>query len=132
MGFDFAMVAVFALAAAGFVLTNLIIGSLVRPKWVTAEKALSYECGERPIGQAWFNVNPRFYVIGLAFVIFEVEIALTLPVALVFRKWVANGMGLTALLELLFFLLLLATGLVWLWVRRDLEWVKDQEEARPS
>lgn len=131
MGFDFAMVAVFALAAAGFVLTNLLVGSLVRPKWLTAEKSLTYECGERPIGQAWFNVNPRFYVIGLAFVIFEVEIALTLPVALVFRKWVGRGMGLTALLEILFFLLLLTTGLIWLWVRRDLDWVKDQE-ARPS
>lgn len=130
MGFDFAMVGVFALAATGFVVTNLLVGSFLRPKWATAEKSLTYECGERPIGQAWFNVNPRFYVIALAFVVFEVEIALTLPVALVFRKWVAKGMGLTALLELLFFLILLATGLVWIWVRRDLEWAKDSE-AKP-
>lgn len=130
MGFDFAMVAVFALAAAGFAFTNLLVGSLLRPKWPTAEKSLIYECGERPIGQAWFQVNPRFYVIALAFVIFEVEIALTLPVALVFRKWVYRGLGLTALLEILFFLLLLATGLVWIWVRRDLEWVREKEPRR--
>src|SRR4051794_4332463 len=125
MTFDFAWVAVLALSAVGFVVTNLVVGSLVRPKFQTKEKSLTYECGEEPIGQAWFNVNPRFYVVALAFVIFEVEIALTLPVAMVFRKWVFKGMGLTALLEILFFLLLLATGLVWIWVRRDLEWVKE-------
>ena len=44
-----------------------------------------YECGEKPIGPAWFNFNPRFYIIALVFVIFEVEIAFMFPVASVFK-----------------------------------------------
>jgi NADH-quinone oxidoreductase subunit A len=127
--FDFAMVLVFVIAAVGFALTNLLIGALLRPKFPNLEKEMIYECGERPIGSAWFNFNPRFYIIALVFVIFEVEIALTIPVALVFRKWVYDGIGLVALAEILAFVAILFTGLIWIWVRKDLEWVKQIEEG---
>jgi NADH-quinone oxidoreductase subunit A len=122
--FDFAMVLVFAISAIGFGATNLLIGALIRPKFPNADKSLIYECGERPIGGAWFNFNPRFYIIALVFVIFEVEIALTIPVALVYREWVHKHMGGLALGEILAFVAILAAGLAWIWARRDLEWVK--------
>jgi NADH-quinone oxidoreductase subunit A len=127
--FDFAMVLVFVVAAVGFALTNLLIGALLRPKFPNVDKEMIYECGERPIGGAWFNFNPRFYIIALVFVVFEVEIALTIPVALVFRKWVYDGIGLVALAEILAFVAILFTGLIWIWVRKDLEWVKQLEEG---
>jgi NADH-quinone oxidoreductase subunit A len=129
--FDFAMVLAFVLAAVGFAVANLLIGALLRPKFPSAEKDLIYECGERPIGSAWFNFNPRFYIIALVFVIFEVEIAVTIPVALVFRRWVYANQGGTALLEILAFIAILFTGLVWIWARKDLDWVKKVEE-RPT
>jgi NADH-quinone oxidoreductase subunit A len=122
--FDFAMVLVFAVSAIGFGATNLLIGALIRPHFPNAEKTMTYECGERPIGGAWINFNPRFYIIALVFVIFEVEIALTIPVALVYREWVAKHAGGLALAEILAFIGILAAGLVWIWARRDLEWVK--------
>ncbi len=91
MLFDFATVLAFVLAAVGFAAGALLMGSLLRPKFPNAEKATIYECGERPHGGAWFNFNPRFYIVALVFVIFEVEIALTIPVALVFRRWVTTA-----------------------------------------
>jgi len=127
--FDFAMVLIFVVAAVGFTLTNLLVGALFRPKFPNPEKDLIYECGERPIGGAWFNFNPRFYIIALVFVVFEVEIALTIPVALVFRKWVFDGVGIVALVEIMAFVAILFTGLLWIWARRDLEWVKRIEDA---
>jgi NADH-quinone oxidoreductase subunit A len=133
--FDFAMVLVFAISAIGFGATNLLIGALIRPRFPNAEKTMTYECGERPIGGAWFNFNPRFYIIALVFVIFEVEIALTIPVALVYREWVAKHAGGLALAEILAFIGILAAGLVWIWARRDLEWVKSlppEESATAS
>ena len=130
MQFDFAMVLVFVVAAVGFALTNLLIGALLRPRFPSPEKEMIYECGERPIGTAWFNFNPRFYIIALVFVIFEVEIALTIPVALVFREWVFGGIGAIALAEISAFVAILFTGLIWIWARRDLEWVKQLEDAR--
>ena len=129
MQFDFAMVLILVVSGIGFALTNLIIGAILRPKFPNPEKALIYECGERPIGNAWFNFNPRFYIIALVFVIFEVEIALTIPVALVFRKWVYAHQGSTAFFEILAFVAILFTGLLWIWARRDLEWIKRIEQA---
>ncbi|MBI3186055.1 MAG: NADH-quinone oxidoreductase subunit A [Myxococcales bacterium] len=131
MQFDFAMVLAFAVAAVGFVLANLLLGALVRPKFPDPEKDVIYECGERPIGRAWFNFNPRFYIVALVFVIFEVEVALTIPVALVFREWVFKDMGWVALAEILVFIGILFVGLVWLWVRRDLEWIR-RLDLRPG
>lgn len=129
MQFDFAVVLVFVVSAVGFSLTNLLIGAFLRPRFPNPEKEMIYECGERPIGSAWFNFNPRFYIIALVFVVFEVEIALTIPVAVAFRKWVYGGVGTTALVEILAFIAILFTGLVWIWANRDLEWVRRIEEA---
>jgi len=126
--FDFAMVLVFVVSAVGFALTNLLVGALLRPRFPSAEKEMIYECGETPIGGAWFNFNPRFYIIALVFVIFEVEIALTIPVALVFRDWVFSGVGMVALVEIVAFVAILLTGLIWIWVRKDLEWLKQIEQ----
>lgn len=132
MQFDFAMVVVFVVSAIGFGVTNLVIGSLIRPKFPNAEKDMTYECGEVPLGGAWFNFNPRFYIIALVFVIFEVEVALTIPVALVFRRWVYQGKGAVALAEIGAFVAILVAGLVWIWVRRDLDWVKTIEPEQEA
>ncbi len=126
MQFDFALVLAFAAAAIGFGVVNLTVGRFLRPTVPSPEKDLAYECGEKPIGTGWFNFNPRFYVVALIFVVFEVEIALTLPVAMVFRKWVYGGQGSVALVSLVLFLAILAGGLVWVWSRRDLDWVKGE------
>src|SRR5919107_5206335 len=83
-----------------------------------------YECGEKPIGQAWYNFNPRFYLIALVFVIFEVEIAFMYPVASVYRSFIEKGQGLLAFFEIFVFVAILAVGLAYVWAMGDLEWVK--------
>ena len=91
MGFDFGTVLVFAVVAVGFALGGITASRLLAPKIPNAEKSSIYECGERPVGVAWFNFNPRFYLVALVFVIFEVDIALTFPVVAVYRQWVATS-----------------------------------------
>src|SRR5512133_2372542 len=91
MGFDFGAVLVFAIVAVGFALGGITLSRLVGPRIPSAEKATIYECGERPIGVAWFNFNPRFYLVALVFVIFEGGIALTSPVVAVFRSWAEHS-----------------------------------------
>jgi NADH-quinone oxidoreductase subunit A len=79
------------------------------------------------------NFNIRFYLIALVFVIFDVEVAFVYPVAAVFRDWVLRGDGLFALVEIGIFLGILFLGLVYVWAKRDLEWLKrlrpEDEEA---
>ena len=60
----------------------------------------------------------------LIFIIFEVEIAFIFPVATVFRKLVENGQGVFAFIEILVFIGILFLGLIYAWVKGDLEWVK--------
>jgi NADH-quinone oxidoreductase subunit A len=127
MGFEFGAVLVFAIVAVGFALGGITLSRLVGPRIPNAEKATIYECGERPIGVAWFNFNPRFYLVALVFVIFEVDIALTFPVVVVFRSWAERSAEFAwiAFAELFLFTAILVVGLVWVWAHGDLAWIKN-------
>ncbi len=131
MGFDFGAVLVFAIVAVGFAFGGITLSRILGPRIPNAEKATIYECGERPIGVAWFNFNPRFYLVALVFVIFEVDIALTFPVVAVYRAWVEQSPTLAwvAFGELFLFTAILVVGLVWVWAHGDLEWVKNLSGA---
>jgi NADH-quinone oxidoreductase subunit A len=91
----------------------------------------TYECGEEPVGPGWYNFNPRFYLLALVFLIFDVEVVVTYPVVVVLRQWAGLGKGLTAFFEILIFILILVSGLIFLWARGDLEWIKklNQEDT---
>ncbi|MBI3070858.1 MAG: NADH-quinone oxidoreductase subunit A [Deltaproteobacteria bacterium] len=124
MKFDFANVLVFVVIGVGFLTVTLFLSSLLRPHHPDREKNSTYECGERPIGKAWFNFNPRFYLVALVFVIFDVEIVFIFPVAVVLKSWIAAGNGTLALIEIATFVAILAVGLAYVWAKGDLEWVK--------
>ncbi len=124
MYFHFANVLVFFALAVAFVGAMLLLGKLVRPENPEPAKLTTYECGEPPTGAAWLNFNIRFYLVALVFVIFDVEIAFLYPVAVVFREWAMRGEGLFAFLEIALFLAILFLGLVYVWAKGDLEWIK--------
>ncbi len=120
----YASVAAFFAVAGGFVLVSMLAGKLIRPDNMYPEKRDTYECGEAPVGPAWFNFNPRFYIVALIFIIFDVEIAFIYPVARVFRRWVEQGSGLFAFVEIFLFVAILMLGLVYVWMKGDLEWIR--------
>lgn len=124
MPLEFANVLIFLLLAGVFLLGTLTLGKLVRPSAPNAAKGATYECGEQALGSGWFNFNPRFYVVALVFLIFDVEVAFTYPVATVFQAWVGHGDGGIAFLEIGLFIGVLGLGLVYVWRRGDLDWVK--------
>ena len=121
---NFAFVLIFLLVGILFVFVTLLAGRFFRPRNPNTVKSETYECGEPAVGPAWINFNIRFYLIALIFVIFDVEAALIFPVAAVFKKWNLSGMGIIALVEVLLFVLILVVGLIYVWAKRDLEWVK--------
>ena len=124
MPFHFANVLLFAITAILFVFGSLVGGHFLRPNAPSREKSMIYECGEKPIGQAWFNFNPRFYLIALVFVIFEVEIAFMYPVAAVYKSFIERGQGWLAFGEIFVFVAILSVGLAYVWAMGDLNWVK--------
>lgn len=122
------LIALAVLVAGG----SLFIGSLIRPNNPNKLKETAYECGEEPIGTAWANFNVRFYVVALIFIIFDVESALMFPVAAVFKKFNAIGMGGVLLLSILSFVLVLVAGLIYCWKKGDLDWVKSFHTAHSN
>jgi len=91
-------------------------------------KLSSYECGEEPTGNAWLPFNPRFYVIALVFLLFDVEMVFIFPWATVFGNHeiiaAAPMWGWFSLAEMFIFLGVLILGLVYVWVKGDLDWIK--------
>jgi len=124
VNFEFANVLVYILLGAITAALMLGLGWLLRPSNPERRKLSTYECGEPPSGSAWINFNIRFYLVALIFVVFDVEVAFVYPVVVAFRQYVAQGKGLLVLAELLLFVGILFVGLVYVWAKRDLEWVK--------
>jgi NADH-quinone oxidoreductase subunit A len=130
--FELANVLVFILFAAGFVVVNLLVARLLRPRSTHEPgKTAIYECGEPTIGPAWIRFDIRFYTIALMFVVFDVEIALLFPWGVVFRDLVADGQGLVALVEAGSFILILVVGLLYVWARGDIDWTRTRPAGGP-
>lgn len=106
------------------VLVAFLASKILRPKHPTEKKETPYECGEEPMGSAWSQFNIRFYVVGLIFIIFDVESALMFPVVSVFRDFVKAGNGGLILFEVLMFMFILIAGIAYCWRKGDLDWVK--------
>jgi NADH-quinone oxidoreductase subunit A len=132
MIFDLANVLVFAVVAVVLVAVLLLVGKLIRPQIPEANKDTTYECAEKPIGDARIQFNFRFYLVALVFIIFDVEVAFMFPVAAVYRSWVDGGHGLLALAEVLVFVAILFVGLLYVWAKGDLRWFKSVPRSRES
>jgi NADH-quinone oxidoreductase subunit A len=97
---------------------------ILAPKKPSHLKSTPYECGEQPVGSAWSAFNVRFYVVGLIFIIFDVESVLMFPIASIFRELNEAGEGLYALEVFLSFIAILVMGIAYCWKKGDLDWVK--------
>lgn len=103
----------------GFVLLNLLVGKLVRPSIPNAEKRAIYECGEPTIGQSWVQFDLRFYIVALFYLVFDVEVALIYPWAVIFREFPLEAVVLGAP-----FVGILVIGYAYEWYSGSLEWVR--------
>ena len=102
------------------------------PQFIPSEATQVPLHSMKPLGHAHINFNPRFYLVALIFVIFEVEIALIYPVASVYRSAIESGAGVTAFLSIAAFVLVLAAGLVVVWARGDFDWVRALQRVEPK
>jgi NADH-quinone oxidoreductase subunit A len=110
---------IFVAAGVAMSLGALLIGKLLRTKLPHPEKGAAYECGEPTIGSSWVQFDLRFYVVALVFLIFDIEIALFYPWAVVYRD-----AGVAALWDMLFFFGVIVVGFLYLWRFGYLDWVR--------
>lgn len=114
---DFGYVLLFIATGAIFVGIALFVSKLIRPDRPNATKLMTYECGEVPFGDARVQFNNRFYIIGLMFLIFEVEILLLFPWAVVFKE-----IGWFAFAAMFVFVFLIFIGFIYELGKGELKW----------
>jgi NADH-quinone oxidoreductase subunit A len=93
------------------------VGILVGPRKPSAAKAMPFESGMPTQGAQHGRYSVRFYMVALAFLIFDVEIVFFYPWAVRFREFGLYGLG---VMGVFFGILLL--GLVYDWKKGALEW----------
>lgn len=122
---NFTTVLLFLLFGIFFGLLALGIARLLRPSNPYAAKLTTYECGELPRGSSWVRFNVRFYLIALFFIVFDVEVIFLYPWAVVFKQlYPVPRLGALVFWEMVVFLAILTLGLVYVWAKGDLDWVK--------
>jgi len=127
---EFGKILIFLIVGIIMVSMAFFISRLLSPNKPNPEKLTSYECGEEPTGSAWLPFNSRFYVIALVFLLFEVEMVFIFPWAIVFGSHEISSAeprwGALALIEMFLFLGILFLGLIYVWVKGDLDWIKPE------
>ena len=101
----------------GFIASTLFVANLLAPRIRTRTKQTVYECGMVPIGQGWNQMNLRYYLYAILFLIFEIEAVFLFPWAVMNRR-----LGPIVFWEVMLFLGMLLFGLVYAWKKGMLRW----------
>nr|YP_010865381.1 NADH dehydrogenase subunit 3 [Spermophilus taurensis]WGT74290.1 NADH dehydrogenase subunit 3 [Spermophilus taurensis] len=85
-----------------------------------AEKASPYECGFDPMGSARLPFSMKFFLVAITFLLFDLEIALLLPL-----PWASQTNNLNLMLTMALLLVsTLTLGLAYEWIQKGLEWIE--------
>ncbi|NP_054665.1 NADH dehydrogenase subunit 3 (mitochondrion) [Ciconia boyciana] len=85
-----------------------------------SEKLSPYECGFDPLGSARLPFSIRFFLVAILFLLFDLEIALLLPI-----PWAIQLQSpITTLTWASTIILLLTLGLIYEWAQGGLEWAE--------
>lgn len=112
------------IVAAGFAVTMVGLSQLVGQRKRTRTKLMPYECGKDPVGSARERFSVKFYLIGMLFILFDIEVIFLVPWAVVFKTLSTPQYGMKNLIyfEMLLFIALLAAGLIYVIKKGAFDW----------
>jgi NADH-quinone oxidoreductase subunit A len=99
--------------AAGMIGISYILGHKVRNR----VKDMPYECGIEPTGSARERFSVKFYLVGMLFILFDIEAIFLYPWAVVYRE-----LKMFAFFEMLVFIVLVLAGFFYIWKKGALDW----------
>ena len=112
-------IAVLIVACVGIaaILIMFAVSAFVAPKRPSIMKDIPYECGIDPSPFKWSQIQIRYYVFAMLFLIFDVEAVFLFPWAVVFAQ------GIPAVFyEMLIFIGILMFGILYAWKKGVLQW----------
>ena len=95
----------------------LYLSSTLGPKKPNPEKALPFETGEVPFETPAGAHAVKFYLAGMLFVLFDVELVFFFPWAVIYRQ-----LGILGFAEMIVFLAVLVLGFIYAWQKGALQW----------
>ena len=99
--------------ATGMIGISYILGKKVRNR----VKDMPYECGITPTGSARERFSVKFYLVGMLFILFDIEAIFLYPWAVVYRE-----LKMFAFFEMLVFIALVLAGFFYIWKKGALDW----------
>ena len=110
---------VLIVAAVGFAAVGamFLVSYLMAPKRPSAIKDIPYECGIEPAPFQWTQIQIRYYVFAILFLIFDVEAVFLFPWVLIYLDSVP-----AVFYEMLIFIAVLFFGVVYGWRKGVLQW----------
>ncbi|MEP7028311.1 MAG: NADH-quinone oxidoreductase subunit A [Candidatus Eisenbacteria bacterium] len=108
------ILAVLALVVSGVI---MLLSTFAGRPFRSQTEVSPYECGVTPLGNARERFSVKFYLIGVLFILFDIEIVFLYPWAVTFDQ-----LGLLALVEMLLFMAILFVGYAYVWKKGALEW----------
>src|SRR5438874_13225976 len=85
----------------------------------------SYESGMPPVGSAHERFSVKFYLVGMLFILFDIEAVFLYPWVVVYRE-----LKMFAFVEMLLFIVLILAGYFYIWKKGALDW--SGEPAAPA
>ena len=117
-GENWIVVGFMTLAAFGMAMALLLVSWVIAPSRPNPTKEAPYESGVPDVTPVKARYTPRFYVVAMLFVIFDIEAVFIFPWAVIFDQ-----LGVYGFVEMLSFIGLLFAGYIYAWKKGALEWV---------
>ncbi|RMH61647.1 MAG: NADH-quinone oxidoreductase subunit A [Zetaproteobacteria bacterium] len=114
---EYAPIIIFIVIALLMGVAPLVLTYLLAEQRPDAEKLSAYECGFEAFEDARMQIDVRFYLVAILFVVFDVESAFLFPWAIVLDQ-----IGLFGFVEMMLFLVILLVGYVYAWKKGALQW----------
>ncbi len=99
--------------AAGLLSVSALLGKRVRNR----VKDMPYESGIVPTGDARQRFSVKFYLVGMLFILFDIEAIFLYPWVVVYRE-----LKMFAFVEMLVFVVLILSGFFYIWKKGALDW----------
>ena len=116
---------------AGALATVIVLLSwLIGQRKPTRAKLSPYECGMTPIGDARERFSVKFYMVGMLFILFDVEAVFLYPWAVILKELKMFGFW-----EMLVYIGIVMVGLWYIWKKGVLDWgfgAPNRLETRPA
>lgn len=114
---DYVPVLIHLLAVVAIAAAILGLSAWVGVKRPSREKLSPYECGIAPVGNARERFSVSFYLVGMLFILFDVEAVFLYPWAVVYKSLQWFGF-----LEMFLYIGILLAGYVYIWKKGALDW----------